>query len=559
MRFLRAASGALATVVLCAAAPPPSDTTTFVQTTATAAVRFPPDRLFIAIDVEAETDAPNTVGNADLDAAVKRLAQHGIAATSVVKRYVTTPEARWRRVTTDLDPRPYGIVLIALARPAPGELVTLTEQTLAAAFEKPLSDGTFAEVGGAWYGLDDCRRLRVAARKGALALARERGEHLAQAAGFTLDASGGVRAAESGVDDSPDESDRSYVCGRSAFPDVPPPQIREPVPEAARSGFAEEESTITVGWPTLPLGAPRPITLPKDLTSLGTDDDPADPSSGPLQPGTLRASGSVSSADVAGGSGCPYDRALSGALALALERAAIAGRGVGLVPDHPLTIVDETEYRSPCPAHGPAEAAATARIGETFAAAGQPSRFRAPAHLEASGTAELRVPADRARFIATLKSNADWETTVRALSSAGADPATLHALAGATPTIEGFVPHPTAATMQALDGAFASLSVPGTTPARAFAYAVDDCSALNERVLRGATESARDAARAEAQRRGVRLRTVTAVEAGPVRIRNCGPRVLEKLALDPPAAPAPGATPDPVVTASGAVRLLFSL
>jgi uncharacterized protein YggE len=566
-RILAAWPAAVVAVALCGVAPPANDATTyaeteattFVETTATATAHVPPDRLFIAIDVEAEADAPNVVGDADLDAAVKRLEQHGIAAASIVKRYVTTADPRWRRVTTDLDQRPYGIVLLVIARPGPGALVALTERTLTAAFEKPLSDGTFAEVGGAWYGLDDCRRLRLAARKGSIALARERGEHVAQAAGFTLDVPGGVRAAESGVDDAGhDEGGQSYVCGRNALPDVPPPQIREPEPEAERNGFVEEESTITVGWPTLPLGNPRPIALPKNLTSLGWDGDPGDTRSAPLQPGTLRALGAVSSADVAGG-GCAFDRAVSGAIALAQQRAAIAGRSVGLVPDHPLTIVDETEYRTTCPARGPAEPPETARIGETFAAAGEPNRFRTPAHLEASGTTELRVPADRARFVATLKTDADWDATVRQLSSAGVDPATLHARAGATPTIEGFVPHPTAATMQALDVALASLSAPGTTPARTVAYAVDDCSALNERVLRGATEAARNAARTEAGRRGVRLRAVTAVDAGPVVIRNCGPRVLERLALEPPGAPAPGAAVDPTVTANGTVRLLFSL
>jgi len=552
----------VAALALCAAAPaPPADTTTFVETTATATVAFPPDRLLIAIDVEAEADAPDTIGDADLEATVKRLAAHGIPATSVVKRYITTAEARWRRVTTDLDQRPYGIVVLAISHPAPDSLVTLTERTLPAALEKPLSDSTFAEVGGAWYGLDDCRRLRVAARKGALALARERGEHLAQAAGFTLDASGGVRAAEAGVEDTGrDDDDQGYVCGRNALPDVPPPQIHEPVPESARKGFAEEESTITVGWPTLQLGNPRPISLPKNLTSAGANDDLADAAPTPLQPGTLRATGAVSSADVGGGGSCPFDRALAGALALALQQASIAGRGVGLVPDRPLTIVDQTEYRSACPSHGPAQSPQTARIGETFAALGGPNRFRAPAHLEASGTIALRVPADRARFVATLTSTADWETTVRQLTGAGADPATLHALAGATPTIEGYVPHPTAATMQALDNALTSLSSPGTTPARTFAFAVDDCSALNERVLRGATEAARNSARAEAGRRGVRLHAVSAIEAEPVLIRNCGPHVLDKIALDPPAPPAPGAAgTDPSVTADGGVRLLYSL
>jgi uncharacterized protein YggE len=403
--------------------------------------------------------------------------------------------------------------------------------------------------------------LRIAARKGALALARERGEHLAQAAGFTLDASGGVRAAESGVEDlAREDNGEGYVCGRDALPDVPPPQIHEPVPEGARDGFAQEESTITVGWPTLPLGQPRPIPLPKNLTSLGSDEAAADASPAPLQPGTLRATGTVSSADVGGGGGCRFDRALSGALALALQHAAIAGRSVGLVPDHPITIVDQTEYRAPCPANGPAATAETARVGETFAALGEPSRFRTPAHLEASGTMQVRVPADRARFVATLTSTADWEATVRQLSGAGADPATLHALAGSTPTIEGYVPHPTAATMAAIDNALTSLSAPGTTPARTFAFAVDDCSALNERVLRGATEAARNSARAEASRRGVRLRAVAAIEAGPISIRNCGPHVLDKLALDPPAALAAGsAGTDPSVTADGAVRLLYSI
>ncbi len=560
-RYFRALPAVVAAVALCAAAPePPSDAPTFIETTATATVSFPPDRLFIAIDVEAEADARDTVGNADLDAAIKRLTAHGVPATSVVKRYVTTPEARWRRVTTDLDQRPYGIVLVAISHPAPDSLVTLTERTLPAAFEKALNDSAYAEVGGAWYGLDDCRRLRVAARKGALALARERGEHLAQAAGFTLDASGGVRAAEAGVEDAGrDEDDQGYVCGRNALPDVPPPQIHEPVPEGARKGFAQEESTITVGWPTLALAEPRPISLPKNLTSLGTDADAADGSRAPLQPGTLRATGAVSSADFGGG-GCPFDRALSGALAQALQRAAVAGRGVGLVPDRPLTIVDETDYRSPCPTRGPAQTPETARIGATFAALGAPGRFRTPAHLEASGAVALRVPADRARFVATLNSTADWETTVRQLTGAGVDPATLHALAGATPTIEGDVPHPTAATMQALDNALTGLSAPGSTPARTFVFAVDDCSALNERVLRGATDAARNSARAEAGRRGVRLHGASAIEAGPVLIRNCGPHVLDKIALDPPATPAPGAAgTDPIVTADAAVRLLYSL
>jgi hypothetical protein len=549
---------ALASVALLAAVPSPRDTTTYIDTTATATVDFPPDRLFVAVDVESEAGAATTIGPADLDAAVARLTATGIPATSVLKRYVTTADPRWKQISTDLDPRPYGIVLLVFPKPSRTALTTLTGQTLPAAFERPLGSDTFAEVGGAWYGLDDCRRLRVAARKGALALARARGERLARIAGFTLDTSGGVRAEAGAPDNEPDPGEQNYVCGRDALPDVPPPQIHPTETGVAHDGYAEDESTIAVGWPTLPLGEPPPLVLPKDVTSLGTEQDVA-ATPAPLAPGTLRSSASLSAAGVAPASACAYDRALAGALALALQRAAVAGRATGLVPDHPLRIADAANYRALCPSHAPADPAPVARIDETFAAAGSPNRW-GNAHLEASGSARVRVPADVARFAATLPASVAFDDVVRALAAAGVKTSALRPLPGATNGVEGYVGHPTAAAMQSLDRALAGLIPAGSATVRAYDYAVDDCAALSERAVREAVGAARTSAQAEAARRGAHLRAVVAVDAGPIRERNCGPRVLEALPLLPEAAAAAAApSTDAAVTADATVRLLFSL
>jgi uncharacterized protein YggE len=546
-----------ATLALCAAAQPVRDPTTFLETTATATVAFPPDRLFVAVDVESEAGVQTPIGNADLDAAVKRLRDAGIPASAVAKRFIATADPRWKRVEADLDPRPYGIILLVFPKPSPAAPATLTGVTLPAAFGEPLGTNTFAEVGGAWYGIDDCKRLRVAARKGALALARARGATLAAAAGFVLDISGGLRSETAATDAGTDEGAQSYVCGRDAQPDLPPPQIHLAGADASRGGLAEEESTITVGWPTLALARPRPLPLPSRVTSLGTVDDAPSASPEPLSPGTVRASVALSSGDVEPGAGCSYDRALRGALALALARAAFAGRAVGLVPDRPLRIVDATDYRALCPARGPAAPAPAARIDETFSAAGFPSGS-ASAHLEARGTMELRVPADRGRFVAQVTTGVPWPEAARRLAAAGAESSSLRAISGGSPIVEGFVAHPTPAVMRALDAALTDLAEPSTSPSRTFLYALDECSAIDQRIVRGAVDAARAAARADASRRGARLRAVVAIDAGLVRVRHCGPHVLDRIDIPQAAATAPPST-DASVTADGAVTLQYSI
>jgi uncharacterized protein YggE len=566
-RIVRVGSALAAAAVLIAAAPRLApvriDTaSTIVETTATATVQFPPDRLFIAVDVEAEAGAPVAIDEKKLDLAVARITAAGIPASAVLQRYVTTAPARWRRISTDIDTHPYGIVLLQFPKPARTALVTLTEHTLTAAFEEPLDDDSFAEVGGAWYGLDDCRRLRIAARKGALALARERGELLARAAGFVVDAAG-VRAAataESAGTDSP-ESAQSYLCGRNTLPDVSPPQLHTSIAASELNGFVEEESTMTVDWPTLPLVAPRPLTVPNRLSSLGdaVDDDDAQPAK--LVPGTVRAIVSVSAADVTGGSGCTYDRALGAALAVATRRAASAGRTVGLVPDRPLTIVDETDYRGACPAHGPIEGPETARVAESFTVIGARRRPGTETYLEARGTARVGVPAERARVVAAVTPAAGIgpSDAVARLVAAGVEKTTLHVSGGSSLAIDGYVVHPTAALMTAIDAALVALAPAGTPPARTFAYALGDCSALNERVLRAAVSAAQSSGRADAAARGAHLHGVSALEAGPIHVRNCGPHVLEQLPLTPQAGPPVAPDTTAAVTADAGARLLYAL
>jgi len=549
---------------------------TIVGVQAAARAVATPDRLYVAVDVATEGGAPasSTVTPLDVARALARIESAGVPASAVVRHIVTPVQALWLRDEPDISNRPYGVILLRFEHPAPGQLQKIRDTILRDAFRDNLRDGVYAEAGGAWYELDDCNSVQNASRNAAMQLARDAAVRLAAAAGYVLDAAHlKSQPLPEGDSHDPGRAESAFLCGAATLPDLPPAGVEPVLGETELRGYVDDETSISTYWPALELAHPDEIPVPPaTLTSFRTmESTPRQP----LQDGTLAISVSLAASDVPSRHGCPDDVALPYALGLALQRAHLLGSLVGLNPVQPVALVDPAVHRARCSAPDVALGPPSVGVIETFSASGgghAPVRRR----LVSEGRTWIAVPADRARIVAhflpgpgitSLPAAGDIQ---RELGAAGLDAASIRIASSATEVeAHGFLLHPNRPAMARIATVLDSLAAASKAQlTRSVDYAVDDCYALDERVLRSAVLTANARAKLQTSEQHVHLGHVIAVQdEGIEPERNCGPRVLEKLplAVVPPttavtpvtATPAPFA--DPLAYASGSVKLVYRI
>ena len=495
-----------------------------VRVAGTATATQTPDRLFVAVEISSLDGAVGPpVSESDVADLLTRLYDEQIPASAVVAHYVTRPSPAWLRRGASRDPRPYGVVLLRFDRPDARRLATI-RRTIPNAFATPPRDGLDVNADDAWYGLDDCTHLQATSQALALGVARRAAAPLAAVAGLVDEDPTDVR-----VDAS--NAARAYLCGRTAMPDVPPPSLHVPVGAHELAGRVAEESTVALTLPALQLvRPPPPPPPPAHPTSLRP---PALALDGALRPGTLAASVAVAAADVGAGGDCNATGAVPAAFGLAWRRASLAGAAFGLAPGRTITAVDATPHRAVCPPAGPDADPAGTVVALTFAA--RPAPRDRPA-LDVRGRAEIDVAADRAlvsvHFAKPQTGQIDAADVSATLAAAGADTRMLTVDGSDPMTVTATVAAPTARSMTRLGAAVDALADRYAIAfvRRGAAFAVDDCTAPEERVLRAAAADARTRARRLAAARHVRLaEAVAARDDGLAAETYCGPGVLTRL------------------------------
>jgi len=185
------------------------------------------------------------------------------------------------------------------------------------------------------------------------------------------------------------------------------------------------------------------------------------------------------------------------------------------------------------------------------------------ATLLSTGTAEVRLPADRARVTISVQSGNDSSSVtkqiVEALVSAGIERSSVEVRQC---VVQADVHAPDAAAADRIRSAITGVSSRTNQQLnRNAVYAVDDCDTGDKAALAAAVANARAAAVAAARERNVKLgRIVAAADVGARPEEFCGPDVLAKASFSPLGQLGPPVTLiEPVVIARANVQLVYGM
>jgi len=527
---------------------------TTIETEGSGTATMPADRLFLEVQFGARGDAPQSTVPLESDLALvrQRLKDAGIPATAIVESAITAVAAKYKNGF--VDERPYGVVLLRFDRPAPALLDTLRNHTLLGPFTEPLREGIYVETAGWWYALNNCASIDAQARRAAVATARMAADALARAAKLSIAANTAPTVHELHDRFALSMND-PYLCRPKTLPDVPPPQIRTLMEASDFPGRFVAQSDVRAAWSAQEPRSGGVTSLPPPtLTSIHA---PSASQTSPPEVGTIRSSVAVADEDVSPSTRSDGASAVPIAIALARNHAQWLGSDVGLRPTAIARLFDPKLYGLP-PSPPRFFYRPTTALIVTFRAEGP--RGIPGATLLSSGTAEVRLPPDRARVTISVQSGNDLSSVktqiVDALVSAGIARSSVEVGEYA---VEADVHVPTAAAMERIGGAIAAVSSRTNQRLNPIAvYAVDDCDTGDKMSLAAAVADARSAVASAARERNATLGPiVAAADVGTPPEEFCGPDVLATAHYSPLAPP--GTLTDPVVIARANVQLLYGI